>query len=135
MRKRLVLYFKRQMMAKRHREKGLGDEYDRLHATWQKKVDRAEHSMKKRQRDAKFRDFYEKFFPELRKQREEKEKALEKQRALAAAAAAAAADGTATPSSTAAPNQQAPTITTSVSTAAAVGAADLRQTNPTDVSC
>lgn len=58
----------------------------------EEKVDKVENSVKKKQKDVRFREFYEKVFPELRKQREEKERMLQKQRATAAAAAAAAAE-------------------------------------------
>lgn len=53
-------------------------------------MDRFENSIKKRQKDAKSREFYEKVFPEIRKQREERERAIQKQKAAAAAASAAA---------------------------------------------
>ena len=86
MKKRLILYFKRQVLIKRQKDKCLSDKYDDLHAIWQKKIDKFENSNRKKQKDAKFREFYEKFFPELRKQREEKERLLQKQRAAVAAA-------------------------------------------------
>lgn len=60
------------------------DEYDSLHSSWQKKVDKIENNCHKKQKDAKYREFYEKVFPELRKAREEKERILQKQKAAAA---------------------------------------------------
>ena len=59
------------------------DEYDSLHAEWQREVDKVENNARKKQKDAKCREFYEKIFPELRKQREEKERLIQKQRAAA----------------------------------------------------
>ena len=46
--------------------------YARMMATWSKKVERMENSKKRREREAKARELYEKIFPELRKQREDK---------------------------------------------------------------
>lgn len=83
-------FFKRQITIKKQRERSLVDNYDTLHTKWQKKVDRFENSIKKRQKDGKSREFYEKVFPEIRKQREERERLIQKQKAAAAAAAAAA---------------------------------------------
>lgn len=83
MKKRLIKFFKRQIAAKRQREKSLIDNYEELHTKWQKKVDRFENSIKKRQKDGKSREFYEKVFPELRKQREERERLIQKQKAAA----------------------------------------------------
>lgn len=88
MKKRLILYFKRQVLLKKQKDKALSDKYDDLHTIWQKKIDKFENSSRKKQKDAKFREFYEKFFPELRKQREEKERLVQKQRAAIAAATA-----------------------------------------------
>jgi len=46
--------------------------YCKLTSVWTKKVDRAENSKKKKEREGKSREMYEKMFPELRKQREDK---------------------------------------------------------------
>lgn len=43
-------------------------------AAWQKKVEKVENSKKRKEKDAKARELYEKIFPELRKQREDKER-------------------------------------------------------------
>ena len=48
--------------------------YARMMVTWSKKVERMENSKKRREREAKQRELYEKIFPELRKQREDKER-------------------------------------------------------------
>jgi len=79
MKNKLVKYFKRQILLKNQREKILIDKYDSLHTNWSKKVDKLENSSRKKQKDIKSREFYEKFFPEIRKQREERERLLQKQ--------------------------------------------------------
>ena len=43
-------------------------------STWLKKVERIENNAKRRAKDAKTREFFEKVFPELKKQREDKER-------------------------------------------------------------
>ena len=48
--------------------------YSTMMAAWQKKVDRSENSKRRKEREAKSRELYEKIFPELRKQREDKER-------------------------------------------------------------
>jgi len=79
MKRRLIRFFKRQVAVKKQRERSLTENYDELHTKWQKKVDRFENSIKKRQKDGKSREFYEKVFPEIRKQREERERLIQKQ--------------------------------------------------------
>ena len=88
MKKRLIQYFKRQIILKKQKEKQMIDKYDSLHMVWQKKCDKFENSSKKKQKDAKYREVFEKIFPELKKQREEKERIAQKQKAAIAAAAA-----------------------------------------------
>jgi cell division ATPase FtsA len=78
MKKRLVLYFKKQILLKKQREKVLSEKYDELFDVWQRKVDKYENSNSKKVRDARTREFYEKVFPEIRKQREEKERLYQK---------------------------------------------------------
>jgi hypothetical protein len=80
MKKKLVSFFKRQIIIKKHREQKMIDRYDEIHVKWQKKVDRFENNPRKKQKDGKVREFYEKFFPELRKQREERERLIQKQK-------------------------------------------------------
>ena len=48
--------------------------YCKLTSVWTRKVDRLENSKKRKEREGKSRDMYEKMFPELRKQREDKVK-------------------------------------------------------------
>lgn len=78
MKQRLVKFFKRQHQLKKQREKFMIEEYDTLHAEWQKKVYKVENNYMKKQKDSKCREFYEKVFPELRKSREERERAIQK---------------------------------------------------------
>lgn len=78
MKKRLTKYFKRQQLLSRQREKFLIQKYDDLHLDWQTNLDKSECIQKKKQKDAKNREFFEKFFPELRKQREERERSAQK---------------------------------------------------------
>ncbi|TMW48840.1 hypothetical protein DOY81_006069 [Sarcophaga bullata] len=52
----------------------LVETYAQMSAEWQKRVDKSEASAKRRAREAKNREFFEKVFTELRKQREDKER-------------------------------------------------------------
>ena len=70
----LVEHFRRKSDAKEAREKYLTETYAKLSAAWMKKAERVENSRKRKERDAKARELYEKIFPELRKQREDKER-------------------------------------------------------------
>ncbi|RMZ98527.1 nuclear receptor corepressor 1-like [Brachionus plicatilis] len=78
MKKRLMKYFKRQQLLNRQREKYLIEKYDGMHVEWQNSLDNLECVQKKRQKESKSREFYEKIFPELRKQREERERSVQK---------------------------------------------------------
>jgi hypothetical protein len=69
---------------RRQAERAYSDKYDSLHVAWQKKMDKFESSVRKRQKDAKYRECFEKIFPELRKRREEKERLAQKQKEAAA---------------------------------------------------
>ena len=48
--------------------------YCKLTSQWTKKVDRVENSRKRKEKEGRSREMYEKIFPELRKQREDKER-------------------------------------------------------------
>ena len=67
-------HFRRKADEKESRERYLTETYAKLSGAWLKKVDRVENSRKRKERDAKARELYEKIFPELRKQREDKER-------------------------------------------------------------
>ena len=66
--------FKRRIEEKEARERYMTETYSTMMAAWQKKVDRSENSKRRKEREAKSRELYEKIFPELRKQREDKER-------------------------------------------------------------
>lgn len=70
----LVDHFRRKSEEKDSRERYLTETYAKMSAAWTKKVERVENSRKRKERDAKARELYEKIFPELRKQREDKER-------------------------------------------------------------
>jgi hypothetical protein len=78
MKKRLMVYFKKQVIDKKKVERNLGEKYDDLYSSWQKDVEKNEDYVRKKHKDAKHRECYEKLFPELRKQREERERLLNK---------------------------------------------------------
>ena len=78
MKKRLIIYFKKQVIVKKKVEKSLCEKYDYLYSSWQKGVEKNENYVRKKHKDAKHRECYEKLFPELRKQREERERLLNK---------------------------------------------------------
>ena len=70
----LVYYFKRRNDQAEKRERYMTETYAKMMATWNKKVERMENSKKRKEKEAKARELYEKIFPELRKQREDKER-------------------------------------------------------------
>ncbi|XP_041083927.1 nuclear receptor corepressor 2-like isoform X2 [Polyodon spathula] len=74
MRKKLILYFKRRNHARKQWEQKFCQRYDQLMEAWEKKVDRIENNPRRRAKDSKVREYYEKQFPEIRKQRELQER-------------------------------------------------------------
>ncbi|XP_064619549.1 protein PRRC2A-like isoform X2 [Lineus longissimus] len=72
--KRLILHFKRKHQARRIRERYLSERYDQLMQVWLKKMERVENSNKRRAKEARTREFYEKIFPEVKKSREDRER-------------------------------------------------------------
>ena len=56
------------------RDRYYTETYSKLTFAWTKKVERIENSRKRKEKEAKCREMYEKIFPELRKQREDKER-------------------------------------------------------------
>lgn len=72
--RRLLEYFKRRHSEKESRNGYLTETYSRLMQEWMRNVDKIESSRKRKAKDAKNREFFEKVFPELRKQREDKER-------------------------------------------------------------
>ncbi|KAF6082204.1 nuclear receptor corepressor 2 [Phyllostomus discolor] len=74
MRKKLILYFKRRNHARKQWEQKFCQRYDQLMEAWEKKVERIESNPRRRARESKVREYYEKQFPEIRKQRELQER-------------------------------------------------------------
>jgi len=72
--KKLVEYFKKKNDDKEARDRYFTHTYCKLTSIWTKKVDRIEKSRKRIEKEGKSREMYEKIFPELRKQREDKER-------------------------------------------------------------
>jgi len=70
----LVLHLRKIKSERAQRNQELADKYAKLSAEWQKRVEKLEASVKRKTRDARNREIFEKFFPELRKQREDKER-------------------------------------------------------------
>ena len=67
-------YFKKAQAEREQTDRNMLITYCKLSVRWNKKVDRIENSRKRKEREAKCREMYEKMFPELRKQREDKER-------------------------------------------------------------
>uniref|UniRef100_A0A8C9TBI6 Nuclear receptor corepressor 2 n=1 Tax=Scleropages formosus TaxID=113540 RepID=A0A8C9TBI6_SCLFO len=74
MRKKLILYFKRRNHARKQWEQKFCQRYDQLMEAWEKKVERIENNPRRRAKETKVREYYEKQFPEIRKQRELQER-------------------------------------------------------------
>ncbi len=70
----MILYFKKRFHEKQIRERYLTDTYDKLMISWLKKLEKKETNPTKKSKDIKLREYFEKQFPELRKQREDKER-------------------------------------------------------------
>jgi nuclear receptor co-repressor 1 len=70
----LVERFKKRNEDKEARERYMTETYTKIMSTWSKKVEKIENSKRRKEREAKARELYEKIFPELRKQREDKER-------------------------------------------------------------
>ena len=72
--KKLVEYFKKRSEEREQRDRYLTVTYSKLTSQWTKKVDRLEGKKSRKEREGRAREQYEKIFPELRKQREDKER-------------------------------------------------------------
>lgn len=68
----LIAQLKKKFFAKREREKGSDDLYKKQMQIWLKKVDRFENAVKKKSKDMRARELYEKVFPEIKRAREER---------------------------------------------------------------
>ncbi|XP_021953733.1 uncharacterized protein LOC110850604 isoform X3 [Folsomia candida] len=71
---RLVLHFKSKQKEKEKRDTYLTKTYAQLSIEWVRNVERIENTPKKKAQETKKRELFEKVFPELRKQREDKER-------------------------------------------------------------
>jgi len=72
--KQLLIFLKKRHHARKIRERYLAQRYDQLMQEWLKKVEKSESTQKRRNKEQKNREFFERTFPELKKQREEKER-------------------------------------------------------------
>lgn len=59
---------------RRPQEQKFCQRYDQLMEAWEKKVERIENNPRRRAKESKVREYYEKQFPEIRKQRELQER-------------------------------------------------------------
>ncbi|PIK34492.1 putative serine/arginine repetitive matrix protein 2 isoform X4 [Apostichopus japonicus] len=72
--RRFILYFKQQAAERNLREKNYCQLYNRRMEAWENRMEKIESNPKKKAKDAKTREFFEKQFPEIRKQREQQER-------------------------------------------------------------
>lgn len=71
---RLVRHFQYLKASRLRRNAEFADCYGFMSQEWQRRVEKAESTAKRKAKEAKNREFFEKVFPELRKQREDKER-------------------------------------------------------------
>ncbi|KAJ8403831.1 hypothetical protein AAFF_G00346990 [Aldrovandia affinis] len=74
MRKKLILFFKRRNHARKQREQKICQRYDQLMEAWEKQVEHMENNPRRKAKDSRTREYYERQFPEIRKQREQQER-------------------------------------------------------------
>nr|XP_022902723.1 uncharacterized protein LOC111415336 [Onthophagus taurus] len=72
--RRLLDYFKKRHAEKDGRNLHLIETYSKMMQDWHRKVEKTESSSKRKTKEVKNREFFERVFPELRKQREDKER-------------------------------------------------------------
>jgi nuclear receptor co-repressor 1 len=70
----LLLHLRKIKSERAQRNQELADKYAKLSADWQKRCEKVESSVKRKAREARNRELFEKVFVELRKQREDKER-------------------------------------------------------------
>ncbi|EDS36389.1 nuclear receptor co-repressor 1 [Culex quinquefasciatus] len=73
-RQHLLAHFKKIKSERAAKQVELTERYAQMSQDWSKRVDKMEASAKRKAKEAKNREFFEKVFPELRKQREDKER-------------------------------------------------------------
>uniref|UniRef100_A0A182NNA1 SANT domain-containing protein n=1 Tax=Anopheles dirus TaxID=7168 RepID=A0A182NNA1_9DIPT len=71
---RLLVHFRKIKTERAAKQCEITERYAQLSQEWTKRVDKLEASAKRKAKEAKNREFFEKVFPELRKQREDKER-------------------------------------------------------------
>lgn len=71
---KLVLRLRKEHQDRATLQREASRTYARLVQEWHRKVEKLESTQKRKTKDAKNREFFEKVFPELRKQREDKER-------------------------------------------------------------
>ncbi|KAH1011056.1 hypothetical protein HUJ04_000500 [Dendroctonus ponderosae] len=72
--KRLLEYFKKKHAERQARNNQLSATYSKLMQEWIRKCDKIESSTKRKAKEAKNREFFERTFPEVRRKRENKER-------------------------------------------------------------
>ncbi|ESO04616.1 hypothetical protein HELRODRAFT_111638 [Helobdella robusta] len=70
----LISYIKKKKHLENSRDRYLCRMYDKLSDSWFKRLEKIESNPKKKVKDAKVREIFEKVFPDLRKKREDKER-------------------------------------------------------------
>lgn len=70
----LLLHLRKIKSERAQRSQDLADKYAKISIDWQKRVEKVENSVKRKAREARNRELFEKVFVELRKQREDKER-------------------------------------------------------------
>uniref|UniRef100_A0A336M5Y3 CSON012358 protein n=1 Tax=Culicoides sonorensis TaxID=179676 RepID=A0A336M5Y3_CULSO len=71
---KLVRHLKTKKLNNAMRQTETAEKYCQMSLEWNKKVEKIESTLKRKTKEAKSREFFEKVFPELRKQREDKER-------------------------------------------------------------
>ena len=71
---RLLLHFRKVKTERAQKQNELSEKYAVLSQEWLKRVDKMEAKAARKAKEVKNREFFEKIFPELRKQREDKER-------------------------------------------------------------
>ncbi|XP_076364606.1 uncharacterized protein LOC143253915 isoform X2 [Tachypleus tridentatus] len=72
--KDLIVLLKKKQEDRQQRETYLTESYNRLMQAWQQRMEKKDSNINKKAKDMKQREFFEKQYPELRKQREERER-------------------------------------------------------------
>lgn len=70
----LLEHLRKKKMEQQQEKTEITETYSKLYKDWIRRVEKIESSQKRKAKDAKHRELFEKVFPELRKQREDKER-------------------------------------------------------------